>query len=82
MRSLEEPLSHSACPGRLRRRAQAVPKSLISLRLTIRPGGADAPQRKMLADMADGLRHLYLFTWLERDVAPPPEVRIADLYFE
>ena len=37
---------------------------------------------KMLSDMRDGLRHLYLFTWLERDSEPPPEVRIADLWLE
>jgi len=41
-----------------------------------------AARDKMLSDMRDGLRHLYLFTWLERDSEPPPEVRIADLWLE
>ena len=36
LHSLEEPRSHSACPGRLRVRRQAVPKSLILLRLALR----------------------------------------------
>ena len=48
---------------------------------SLQPGGG-AEADKMLADMRDGLRHLYLFTWLERDVEPPPEVRIADIWLE
>ena len=48
------------------------------------PGaGPEAAARgKLLADMDDGLRHLYLFTWLERATEPPPEVRVADVWLE
>ena len=47
-RSPEEPPSHSACPEKLRCRRQAVPKSLILLRLTTRRDGPAHRQRRPL----------------------------------
>ena len=41
-----------------------------------------AATTKLLSDMDEGLRHIYLFTWLERATDPPPEVHVADIWFE